>query len=150
MLLHGCTRLAVKLDFIAGLVLKAVSVVGSSEGRSVQAAVGEKIIGWRNLFWDSVMRWPGRRFRGPADWCFPTPSIRSLSRGLDHGLPADQGDYRGHPGHRADLLELALDPLWQPPELRPYLDKYMRGADGTSAVDRVKLMKLLWDADIRN
>jgi 4-hydroxyphenylacetate 3-monooxygenase len=32
------------------------------------------------------------------------------------------------------------------PELRPYLDKYLRGSDGTSAVDRVKLMKLLWDA----
>src|SRR5262249_33759299 len=32
------------------------------------------------------------------------------------------------------------------PELRPYLDRYLRGSDGTSAVDRVKLMKLLWDA----
>ena len=32
------------------------------------------------------------------------------------------------------------------PELRPYLDTYLRGSDGTPAVDRVKLMKLLWDA----
>ena len=32
------------------------------------------------------------------------------------------------------------------PELRPYLDAYLRGSDGTPAVERVKLMKLLWDA----
>ncbi|PYM67322.1 MAG: Pyoverdin chromophore biosynthetic protein pvcC, partial [Candidatus Rokuibacteriota bacterium] len=32
------------------------------------------------------------------------------------------------------------------PALRPYLEKYLRGSDGTSAVERLKLMKLLWDA----
>jgi 4-hydroxyphenylacetate 3-monooxygenase len=31
------------------------------------------------------------------------------------------------------------------PELSQYLDKYMRGSNGVQAVDRVKLMKLLWD-----
>ncbi|WP_257956912.1 4-hydroxyphenylacetate 3-hydroxylase C-terminal domain-containing protein [Nocardioides sp. B-3] len=32
------------------------------------------------------------------------------------------------------------------PEIRPYLDKYVRGSNGIDAVDRVKLMKALWDA----
>ena len=32
------------------------------------------------------------------------------------------------------------------PELRPYLDKYVRGSGGYDAEQRVKLMKLLWDA----
>src|SRR5205823_9396075 len=32
------------------------------------------------------------------------------------------------------------------PELRPYLDRYLRGSSGYTAVERVKLMKLLWDA----
>ena len=32
------------------------------------------------------------------------------------------------------------------PELRKYLDQYVRGSGGVSAVERVKLMKLLWDA----
>jgi len=32
------------------------------------------------------------------------------------------------------------------PELRPYLDKYVRGSNGYSAEDRIKLMKLLWDS----
>jgi 4-hydroxyphenylacetate 3-monooxygenase len=32
------------------------------------------------------------------------------------------------------------------PELRPFLDQFVRGSGGCSAVDRVKLMKLIWDA----
>ena len=32
------------------------------------------------------------------------------------------------------------------PELRPYLDQFVRGSNGYSAEDRIKLMKLLWDA----
>jgi 4-hydroxyphenylacetate 3-monooxygenase len=32
------------------------------------------------------------------------------------------------------------------PELRPYLDKYVRGSNGIEAQERIKLMKLLWDA----
>jgi aromatic ring hydroxylase len=32
------------------------------------------------------------------------------------------------------------------PELRPYLDRYLRGSGGVDAMARVKLMKLLWDA----
>jgi 4-hydroxyphenylacetate 3-monooxygenase len=32
------------------------------------------------------------------------------------------------------------------PEIRKYLDQFVRGSNGYEAVDRVKLMKLLWDA----
>ena len=59
-LLHGCTRLAVKLDFIAGLLLKAVEATGTKDYRGVQANVGE-VIAWRNLFWalsDAMVRDP--------------------------------------------------------------------------------------------
>jgi 4-hydroxyphenylacetate 3-monooxygenase len=31
------------------------------------------------------------------------------------------------------------------PDIRPYIDRYMRGSNGYSAEDRIKLMKLLWD-----
>jgi len=37
---QGCTRLAVKLDFIAGLLLKAVEATGVKDFRGVQAQVG--------------------------------------------------------------------------------------------------------------
>ena len=42
------------------------------------------------------------------------------------------------------LPSSALD--FQVPELRPYLDQFVRGSNGYSAEARVKLMKLLWDA----
>src|SRR6202008_1284038 len=47
---QGCTRLAVKLDFIAGLLLKGVEATGSKDFRGVQARIGE-VIAYRNLFW---------------------------------------------------------------------------------------------------
>ena len=31
------------------------------------------------------------------------------------------------------------------PDIRPYIDRYMRGSNGYTATARVKLMKLLWD-----
>src|SRR5206468_1039080 len=49
-MLHGCTRLAVKLDFVTGLMLKAAEAVGSAGTRHIQTSIGE-VIGWRNLFW---------------------------------------------------------------------------------------------------
>ena len=57
---HGCTRLAVKLDFISGLLLKATEAAGTKDYRGVQANVGE-VIAWRNLFWslsDAMVRDP--------------------------------------------------------------------------------------------
>src|SRR5678816_2241355 len=42
------------------------------------------------------------------------------------------------------LPSSALD--FKVPELRPFLDQYVRGSNGYEAVDRVKLMKLMWDA----
>src|SRR5947209_10362661 len=48
--LQGCTRLAVKLDFIAGLLCKAARATGVESFRGVQVNIGE-VLGWRNLFW---------------------------------------------------------------------------------------------------
>jgi len=38
----------------------------------------------------------------------------------------------------------ALD--WKNEELRPYLDRFYRGSNGYEAVDKIKLVNLLWDA----
>jgi 4-hydroxyphenylacetate 3-monooxygenase len=35
---------------------------------------------------------------------------------------------------------------WKNEELRPLLDQFYRGSNGYTALDKVKLMKLLWDA----
>jgi len=35
---------------------------------------------------------------------------------------------------------------WKQPELRPLLDQFYRGSNGYEAIDKIKLIKLLWDA----
>src|SRR5437667_139212 len=45
--------------------------------------------------------------------------------------------------HGCTRLAVQLDFI---PDLRKYLDLYLRGSGGVDAVERVKLMKLLWDA----
>src|SRR5437667_149395 len=49
-LIHGCTRLAVKLDFITGLLIKATEITGTRSFRGVEANIGE-VIAWRNMSW---------------------------------------------------------------------------------------------------
>ena len=102
-MLHGCTRLAVKMDFLSGLLLKAVEATGAKDFRGVQAAVGE-VLAWRNLFWglsDALARtaipWtPGH--------VLPNPDAGpGVPRHGQHGLPEDQGDHREHAGERAHL-----------------------------------------------
>ena len=52
--LHGCTRLAVKLDFITGLLIKATEIDRHRRGfRGVEANLGE-VIAWRNAMWALV------------------------------------------------------------------------------------------------
>lgn len=35
---------------------------------------------------------------------------------------------------------------WKNAEMRPFLDQYVRGSGDRSGVDRIKIMKLIWDA----
>jgi 4-hydroxyphenylacetate 3-monooxygenase len=142
---HGCTRLAVKLDFIAGLLLKALEATGSKDFRGVQTRVGE-VIGWRNVFWalsDAMAR-------NPDEW-----KDGALLPKLDYGLTYRMFMIQGYPRVKeiiesdvaSGLIYLnshAID--FKTPEVRPYLDKYVRGSNGIEAVDRVKVMKALWDS----
>ena len=142
---HGCTRLAVKLDFITGLLLKAVQSTGVSDFRGVQAQVGE-LLAFRNLFWgltDAMARtvepWtPG--YVSPnltyalSYRVMSNIAITRIKEIIDNTL-ASALIYL--PSHAADFKN---------PEIRPYLDRYVRGSNGYDAEERVKLMKLMWDA----
>lgn len=145
--LHGCTRLAVKLDLIAGLFAKAVHATGVGDFRGPQTALGE-VIAWRNLFWGlsdamakSPLPWAGTdgyvqpnisyayAYMTMAPMAYPR--IRELiERHVASGLiylPSNAADFNNE-------------------EIRPYLDRFVRGSNGVVAVDRVKLLKMLWDA----
>jgi two-component FAD-dependent monooxygenase len=142
---HGCTRLAVKLEFIAGLLAKALEITGTQDFRGVQSRLGE-VLCWRNLFWalsDAAAR-------NPAPWrngaVLPNP---------EYGLAYRWFMQVGYPRIKEIILQDVASGLiyvnssaedFASPDIRPYLDKYLRGTDGIEAVDRVKVMKLLWDA----
>jgi 4-hydroxyphenylacetate 3-monooxygenase len=142
---HGCIRLAVKLEFIAGLLAKAVELTGTKDFRGVQTRIGE-VLAWRNLFWalsDAAAR-------NPVPWkngaVLPNPQ---------YGLAYRWFMQIGYPRVREIALQDVASGLiyvnssaedFGNPEIRPYLDRYLRGSGGADAVERVKVMKLLWDA----
>ena len=142
---QGCTRLAVKMDFLAGLLLKGVDATGAKDFRGVQAAVGE-VLAWRNLFWGLT----DAMARTTTPWT-PGHVLPNLEYGLAYRVMASIA----YPKIK-EIIEntLASALIYLPssaqdfknPELRPYLDQFVRGSNGYSAESRVKLMKLMWDA----
>jgi 4-hydroxyphenylacetate 3-monooxygenase len=142
---QGCTRLAVKLDFLAGLLLKAVEATGVKDFRGVQAHVGE-VLAWRNCFWGLT----DAMARTTTPW---TPGY--VLPNLDYGLAYRVMASVAYPKIKEiieNVLASALIYLpssaldFQVSEIRPVLDQFVRGSNGYTAVDRVKLMKLMWDA----
>ena len=142
---HGCTRLAVKLDFLAGLFLKAVEMIGTKDMRNVQVHVGEVLV-WRNLFWaitDGMIQasvpWVGGTIS-------PNPSYLDVYRMLSVNAYARIKELMEQTlGSSLIYLCANVEDL-KAPELRPYIDRYIRGSDGRTALERIKLMKLVWDA----
>ncbi|WP_245414191.1 4-hydroxyphenylacetate 3-hydroxylase family protein [Nitratireductor sp. StC3] len=142
--LHGCTRFAVKLDFIVGLLTRALEITGAKGFHGVQAQLGE-VIAWRNNFWalsDAMAK-------SAAPW---NEMVRP-----DSGFA---GAYRVLNQHAMPKIKNIIEQIvasgliylnshtadFKAPEIRGYLDRYLRGSGGADAVERVKVMKMLWDA----
>ncbi len=142
---QGCTRLAVKLDFLSGLLLKAVEATGAKDFRGVQAAVGE-VLAWRNCFWGLT----DAMARTTTPW---TPGY--VLPNLDYGLAYRVMASIAYPKIK-EIIEntLASALIYLPssaldlkvPEIRPLIAPYVRGSNNYNAIERVKLMKLMWDA----
>jgi 4-hydroxyphenylacetate 3-monooxygenase len=142
---QGCTRLAVKLDFMVGIIAKALRATGADEFRGNQAMLGE-VIAWRNLFWaisDAMamnpVPWVGdavlpnvqsgasyRVFAGEAYGRIKEVVEKIIASGLIY-LPSSTKDFHN-------------------PEIDKYLEKYVRGSYGMGHRERIKIMKLLWDS----
>src|SRR5262245_52557161 len=143
--LQGCTRIAVKLDFISGLLYKAARATGVEAFRGVQAQIGE-VIGWRNLFWSlsdamacNPEPWVGGAVlpnirASTAYRLFMTeayPAVRQIvERVIASGLIY-------LPSHARDFKN---------PDIDKYLARYVRGSNGIDYKERIKVMKMLWDA----
>jgi 4-hydroxyphenylacetate 3-monooxygenase len=142
---HGCTRLAVKLEFIAGLLARALEITGTQDFRGVQSRLGE-VLAWRNLFWalsDAAVR-------NPVPW--KNGALLPNSR---YGMAYRWFMQIGYPRVKEIVEQDVASGLiyinssaedFKNPEIRRYLDTYLRGSGGADALERVKVMKLLWDA----
>ncbi|GIF07045.1 4-hydroxyphenylacetate 3-hydroxylase family protein [Actinoplanes siamensis] len=142
---QGCTRLAVKIEFLAGLLAKALELTGTRDFRGVQSRLGE-VLAWRNVFWalsDAAARNPvpwrngavlpnpqyGLAYRWFMQIAYPRIreiAMQDVASGLIY-LNSSADDFRN-------------------PEIRPYLERFVRGSNGVPAQERVKVMKMLWDA----
>jgi 4-hydroxyphenylacetate 3-monooxygenase len=144
-LLQGCTRLAVKLDFLAGLFIKMVEATGTIEFRGIQASIGE-ILAWRNAFWaltDAMCHNPVPSAGGSV---LPNIEAASAYRILSNqAYPAIKGIIENQTGG-ALIVHPSSARDWQSEELRPLLDRFYRGSNDYTALDKIKLVKLLWDA----
>ncbi|HNP56593.1 MAG TPA: 4-hydroxyphenylacetate 3-hydroxylase N-terminal domain-containing protein [Gordonia sp. (in: high G+C Gram-positive bacteria)] len=142
---HGCARLAVKLDFIAGCVMKAVEMTGTSGFRGVQMQIGE-ILNWRDMFWalsDAMAK-------SPQPWVNDT-----VQPNLNYGLAYRTFMGVGYPRVKEIIEQVVGSGLiylnshasdFGNPEIAKYLNQYVRGSNGVAAIDRIQLLKLLWDA----
>src|SRR5436305_142831 len=142
---QGCTRLAVKLDFLVGVIAKALRAAGSDEFRGNQALLGE-IIAWRNLFWGLT----DAMAASPMPWVDGAvlPNVQSGS------------SYRVFAGEAYGSVKEIVEKIvasalvylpsstkdFQNPVIDKYLAKYVRGSHNIGYRERIKIMKLLWDA----
>jgi 4-hydroxyphenylacetate 3-monooxygenase len=142
--LQAGTRLGVKLDFMAGLFAKAIAANGTDEFRGVQAALGD-VIGWRNLIWALTTTLCLDPQPGPGTSVIPKSEHAATLRLFSHQCWAEihqtfstylGGSLLAAPSSYKELLS---------DDLRPLIEKYYRGSDST-AEQRVKLFKLIWDA----
>lgn len=143
--LQAATRLQVKLEFIIGLVAKALEITGSGEFRGVQEKLGELITfrhfvaGIRDSLIQASKPGFGNLWVPPMEYALTysamAPGLYSRMRQIIETIVASGLIY---------LNSNAVDFLT--PEMRPTLDRFMRGSNGKTALDRSKVMKALWDS----
>ena len=142
---HGCTRLAVKFDFLAGLFMKAVEITGTKDFRGVQVSIGE-MLAWRHLFWSLSDAMCGMPDEGPNGAKQPSLSAALAYRVISTvAYPRVKELIENEVASGLIYLNSHASDF-KSEELRPYIDKYLRGSYGHDAEARVKTMRLMWDS----
>lgn len=143
--MHGCTRFAVKMDFLVGMLSKALKVTGANEFHGVKSQLGE-VIAWRNTFWalsdamaKSAVEWKGGMIQPDSQHAGAYRVMNQLA------MPKIKNIIETVVASGLIYLNSHADDF-KTPEIRKYLDLYARGSNGIDSVERVKVMKMLWDA----
>lgn len=144
--LQSAQRLATKFEFLAALTKQALEITGAGQFRGVQASLGEIISSVHiiNAIKDGMIEGAQPDF-GPNSigpnahyanaYAALAPTLYRKARALIEEVMASGLIY---------LNSNAID--FQTPEIRPLIDRYMRGSNGKTALDRSRTMKMLWDA----
>jgi 4-hydroxyphenylacetate 3-monooxygenase len=145
-LLQAGTRMAVKLEFLAGLMSKALDIKGGGDARLLQAAFGE-VIAYRNAvaaMVDGCIESAQPHIAGHA-------LIPNESYGTAYAAMAPVM-YRRVKEIVQSTISSGLIYLnshavdFDSPDMDRYLQRFMRGTGGITAEERSKVMKLFWDA----
>ncbi len=142
--LQSTSKIAVKLDFMLGLLISGLRSNGTYEYRGVQTKVAE-VAGWRNLMWSLTTAMCAEPDKGPNGTVLPRLEVAATARYF--------GTYLN--GKMKEIFETTLGgaPIAMPSSaadlnsslLRPLIDRFYRGSD-SDAEHRIKLYKLIWDA----
>ena len=142
--LQSGTRLGVKLDLMAGLFAKGIAANGTDAFRGLQVAMGE-IIAWRHLIWALTTAMVKDPEPGPGNSVVPKlENAATLRWFATECWPRVRGMFEQFLGGSLIVTPSSYRDL-QDPDLRPLIDRFYRGSS-SSAEERIKLFKLIWDA----
>ena len=142
--LQAATRLAVKLEFCIGLMMKGTEATGTATFRGVQAAIGE-LVAMRDLMWALTTAMASDPEPGIGGTVVPRLATVAAAR-----ITMTSAWHRVREHFEvvlggAPIVTVSSHRDLRNPELAPVLDRYYRGT-GLAATDRIKLFKLVWDA----
>ena len=142
--LQSTTRLAVKLDFMCGLLAKGLEANGTGEFRGPQTLLGE-VIGWRTMIWAITTALVHDTQEGPGGTVMPALENAAIARIFGTmAWPRITTVFNQILG--GSPLVVPSSPLdLDNPDTAALVERYFRGSTGT-AEERVKLFKLIWDA----
>jgi 4-hydroxyphenylacetate 3-monooxygenase len=135
----------VKLDFIIGLMIKATEITGARQFRGVEANIGEALA-WRNMLWACTEAMAHSADPWESGCILPSMEAASAYQVLAPEAYVQVKNLIEKTVASGLIFLNSHAKDFQTPELRPYLDRYMRGSGGVDAIGRVKVMKALWDA----
>lgn len=142
--LQSGTRLAVKMDFVCGLLAKMLESNGTDSFRGVRTRLAD-IVALRNLMWsltESLCHDPEPRKDGSVvPRLEAAATVRYFGTQMMSQLkPVFNTILGGSP-----IMQVSSWLDLRNPEISPLIDCYFQGTD-QDAVERLKLIKLLWDA----
>lgn len=142
--LQSTTRLAVKLDFLCGLLIKALKSNGTYEFRGIKTKLAE-VISWRNLLWsltESMCHAPQSHGKGSV---IPRLDVSATARVWATQVMAYIKPIFNTILGGSSIMQVVGSADIQCQALANDIDLYFQGTD-SDALTRTKLFKVLWDA----